>query len=281
MISDLLRVERHREETALRQVVLRRRYRNIGLVVVVMLLHGLLLALLTRRPQQVHLVSDTAPAVRGAVSVTLVTAPTKLQNPTRPAQQSARSAVAPPPEKVTPHRVPNVLASEHPARRDVAKTPPVVPVPVPYPSRPAPPRSLPAVPETPAPTATAPSTPANAVPAVPPSPIPKGVPDAPSALAVPKPIGANQMGKLGCRIPAPDYPAKSRRLGQEGTVALLVTIGTDGRVTRATVQQSSGYPALDEAAVHAVQSGQCQPYREDGRPTIVETLQPIAFHLND
>ncbi|MBN3725225.1 energy transducer TonB [Burkholderia sp. Ac-20379] len=89
------------------------------------------------------------------------------------------------------------------------------------------------------------------------------------------------MAQLGCRIPAPVYPAKAKRLGQAGVVTLRVTVATDGHIAHAVVSRSSGYPALDDAAVEALQAGRCQPYIENGAARQVEASQPIAFHLDD
>jgi protein TonB len=47
----------------------------------------------------------------------------------------------------------------------------------------------------------------------------------------------------------PPYPPSSRRLGEEGVVTLQLYINENGRVAEARVQQSSGFPRLDEAAV--------------------------------
>lgn len=49
----------------------------------------------------------------------------------------------------------------------------------------------------------------------------------------------------------PDYPAIARRRREEGTVTLLLTLEGDG-VTAVTVEKTSGFSALDEAAVAAV-----------------------------
>ena len=51
--------------------------------------------------------------------------------------------------------------------------------------------------------------------------------------------------------PAPTYPMTSRKRGQEGTVTVLITIRS-GRVTEASVEQSSGFSRLDNAAIQAV-----------------------------
>lgn len=47
----------------------------------------------------------------------------------------------------------------------------------------------------------------------------------------------------------PPYPASSIRKEEEGTLTLAVLVGPDGRVNDAKVTLSSGFPALDEAAV--------------------------------
>ncbi len=47
----------------------------------------------------------------------------------------------------------------------------------------------------------------------------------------------------------PPYPPLARRLGQQGTVRLHLTISAQGDVTDAQVTSSSGVPELDQAAV--------------------------------
>lgn len=50
-------------------------------------------------------------------------------------------------------------------------------------------------------------------------------------------------------ISQPEYPTMSKRLGEEGSVILLLTVDEEGRVTDASVDTSSGFERLDEAAV--------------------------------
>ncbi|WP_369072859.1 energy transducer TonB [Burkholderia gladioli] len=104
---------------------------------------------------------------------------------------------------------------------------------------------------------------------------------APDLLASPKPISAGELQQLGCQIPSPDYPAKARRLQQEGTVVVGLTIDTTGAVSAAQVVRSSGSPMLDAAAVAAIRAGRCHPYQTAGIPRAVQATQPIAFNLND
>ncbi len=50
----------------------------------------------------------------------------------------------------------------------------------------------------------------------------------------------------------PQYPAASRRAGEAGTVLLTVIIGPNGVPSDVQVERSSGFAALDQAAVDAV-----------------------------
>lgn len=45
------------------------------------------------------------------------------------------------------------------------------------------------------------------------------------------------------------YPEQARAMGIEGTVALFVELGKDGKVEDVRVVSSSGYPILDNAAI--------------------------------
>lgn len=44
------------------------------------------------------------------------------------------------------------------------------------------------------------------------------------------------------------YPSASRRLGEAGSVVLLLYVSSGGRVTETKVESSSGFPRLDDAA---------------------------------
>lgn len=49
----------------------------------------------------------------------------------------------------------------------------------------------------------------------------------------------------------PTYPAASQRAGEQGTVVLNIVIGPDGKPLEVMVAKSSGFAALDEAALKA------------------------------
>lgn len=102
----------------------------------------------------------------------------------------------------------------------------------------------------------------------------------------PKPAGPTQQAsldvrKMGERI-KPPYPSASRRLGEEGKVILLVRVGVDGRVVGASVDQSSGFPRLDEAAQqHVVKYYRFKPAMSAGTPVETQVRVPISFKLEE
>lgn len=102
---------------------------------------------------------------------------------------------------------------------------------------------------------------ADPVPADPGPVAPEAPPAAPSANP-----GSMRTAALadadGCA--KPDYPARAARNGDVGTVALALLIGTDGRVTDARVQKSSGSRELDRAAKAALSLCQFKPAMNNG-----------------
>jgi protein TonB len=80
----------------------------------------------------------------------------------------------------------------------------------------------------------------------------------------------------------PEYPPTSRRLGQEGTVVLLIYVLADGKVGDVKVHKSSGFPKLDEAAVkEARRSWRFIPAKE-GNTAVPDWGQfAVTFRLTD
>ncbi len=262
MISDTLETRPWRDGMSGSEHLanLRSRWRRAAVALAVVMVHGLGLYLILHH--SVHLIRLEADRAAGAsVQVRLVAAPTPQPvakpepRPERPPEPKPRPIEKPVVRKTAP-----LLSSEAPAERSVApaKTEPVKPV------EPAPPP--------PVPTPTAAPAPAPA----PPAPAP-----GPNLLDTPKQISSAELKQLGCRIPRPDYPPKAKRLEQEGTVLVRLTIGADGAVKTARVARSSGYPLLDAAALTSIEAGRCQPYTTAGIARAVEAEQPIAFNLND
>jgi periplasmic protein TonB len=64
----------------------------------------------------------------------------------------------------------------------------------------------------------------------------------------------------------PDYPARSARNGDTGTVTLALLVGADGRVTSSRIEHSSGFRELDRAAVNALSLCKFKPAMNNGVP---------------
>lgn len=80
----------------------------------------------------------------------------------------------------------------------------------------------------------------------------------------------------------PEYPPTSRRLGEAGSVMLLLYVQENGRVGDAKVDKSSGFPRLDEAAVReAKRNWRFIPGNEGGKPVAAWTRVVVTFRLTD
>jgi periplasmic protein TonB len=78
----------------------------------------------------------------------------------------------------------------------------------------------------------------------------------------------------------PDYPPVSRRLGEQGSLRLRLAITADGAVKDAMVEQSSGYPRLDDAAVQWVKAHwRYAPATEGTRPVASMLSAIVTFKL--
>jgi protein TonB len=120
-----------------------------------------------------------------------------------------------------------------------------------------------------------------------PPPPPQPVIEVPPAPVVEEPVKPAQpvmmTSELSLACPdrsPPNYPAASRRLGEQGQVKLKVELDEAGRVTTARVVESSGFKRLDDAGLNAVKSWRCNPATRDGKPVRAVALQPLDFILN-
>jgi protein TonB len=81
-------------------------------------------------------------------------------------------------------------------------------------------------------------------------------------------------------LPTPEYPPRSRRLGEEGLVLLEVEVLPDGRAGTVRVLRAPDYPRLVDAAIEAVRSAAFRPATTDGRPVRAFVEVPIRFRLD-
>lgn len=79
----------------------------------------------------------------------------------------------------------------------------------------------------------------------------------------------------------PTYPMGSRRKREQGTVVLELVISRDGRVTDISVHRSSGFSALDQAAIAAVRKWRWSPTIRDGQRVPITGLVRIPFVLKE
>lgn len=75
------------------------------------------------------------------------------------------------------------------------------------------------------------------------------------------------------------YPASLRAQGVEGTVILRLVVDSAGKLLRDStrIAESSGYPALDSAALAAAPRFHFAPALRKGAPAGTAFLQPIEF----
>lgn len=79
----------------------------------------------------------------------------------------------------------------------------------------------------------------------------------------------------------PVYPQLSRKLREQGTVVLELTVLVNGTVADVIVLQSSGYPRLDQAALSAVQHWRYQAARRGETAIDYRYRQRVAFSLTE
>jgi protein TonB len=118
------------------------------------------------------------------------------------------------------------------------------------------------------------------LPSVPTTPQPQP-PVGPVASVEPRPpITLSPAHALLATHTTPDYPPLSRRLGEQGTLRLKLTITVQGAVADAMVVNSSGHPRLDEAAVSWVKTHwRYQPAMRGATPVPSTADAVVTFKL--
>jgi len=79
--------------------------------------------------------------------------------------------------------------------------------------------------------------------------------------------------------PAPQYPAVSRRLREEGRVTLRVFVDAQGLPARIELRTSSGYERLDHIALETVRQWKFVPARRGDEAVSAWVIVPISFSL--
>jgi len=79
--------------------------------------------------------------------------------------------------------------------------------------------------------------------------------------------------------PAPEYPLMARKRHERGTVMLRVEVSAQGAALQVLIDHTSGWPALDDAALRAVRHWRFEPARQGSSPVAAWVLVPIEFDL--
>ena len=171
---------------------------------------------------------------------------------------------------------------------------------------------VPAVPPPPPATNKAPVAKAKTTPSLPPPPMPLALPDpvpaqsAPVGVVTPPPIAPSLTAPVAAvavapaapptppapprvelpssnadylQNPKPQYPAMSKRLGEQGQVIHSVRIGADGLPVSAQLVKSSGFDRLDQSAYTAVMRWRYVPGKRNGVPVEMSFNVPINWVL--
>jgi len=77
----------------------------------------------------------------------------------------------------------------------------------------------------------------------------------------------------------PTYPLMSRRMGEEGSVSLKITVLPNGQPEKVVIVKSSGYDRLDDSARHAAESADYVPETLAGVSRKSDLLLDVLFRL--
>ena len=80
--------------------------------------------------------------------------------------------------------------------------------------------------------------------------------------------------------PAPDYPAMSRRIGEEGRVLMKVLVSADGTAEDVQIEKSSDSERLDNAAIQAVKRWRFIPAKKNNQALSAYVMVPMKFSLD-
>lgn len=236
---------------------------RLGAGVAVVALHASVVgAIFLSSPDEPPKLSDPEP-----VMVSVIEAPVPQMARAEPQPEPQPEPPPPPEPQVEPEPEPEPVVQAPPEPVARPKPPPK---PKPKPKQPPRPQLEPK-PQLPAPPAQ-----------------PEGLPEAdqqvtqaPSQAPAPaEPVMLTSVEYAGAR-PVPTYPMASRRLREEGRVVILVEINAQGLVERASIDSSSGYSRLDEAALAAARQARFRPLMRNGVAMAARAKLPFDFVMRN
>lgn len=91
-------------------------------------------------------------------------------------------------------------------------------------------------------------------------------------------VGGHVIPPRAIYAPDPEYSDEARLAKLQGTCALSVVVGSDGKPYDVRISHSLGM-GLDEKSIAAVRRWQFEPGKKDGQPVAVQALIETNFHL--
>lgn len=126
--------------------------------------------------------------------------------------------------------------------------------------------------------ATLPSSPSSPPAASPPAASPPAAsPDARTARR----LVDRSMTRYAGSPPRPFYPAEAKSRQEQGRVVVRIEADELGHITSTRIEESSGHPLLDEAALASLKGVRFKPILDAGRPIRFSALLPFDFRLAD
>ena len=84
---------------------------------------------------------------------------------------------------------------------------------------------------------------------------------------------------VNCDIALQDYPFEARRNKQQGKELVTAKVKDSGEIIKARIIKSSGYPALDQAALETLMRSKCRPTILEGKSKKISFNQHFVFIL--
>ncbi|MGI8982149.1 MAG: energy transducer TonB [Pirellulaceae bacterium] len=102
-----------------------------------------------------------------------------------------------------------------------------------------------------------------------------------AAVSSPQASGAPDVLPSEICNPFPAYPPELLARRIQATVVLRLKIAADGTLAAAAIHRTSGYEAMDQAALAGVKSWKFKPAMKDGKPTETTVRKPFKFVISE
>lgn len=101
------------------------------------------------------------------------------------------------------------------------------------------------------------------------------------SVSSPPASGAPEVLPSEIHSPFPAYPPELLARRIQATVVLRLKIGADGTVAEAAVHRTSGYEAMDQAALAGVKSWKFKPAMKNGKSVETIVRKPFTFEIRE